>query len=410
MILMDRSASQAAAGAVILLLLLCASPTSLADDFERGEASLRAGRPEEALEAFRKASAGSPIDWRARKRVADCLRALGRPREAEEAYFAVLRDIPLDAYDAEQKVLPALFPDWWSVLQAAGEYDRASARLEALGKKWGERKTHAQFRALVLHTAAKLDKALIAYQELEARHGPDGWSRLNLGLLLERKGRFREAAEAYLYALRENPGRAGAAGPGPDPFVKLNLIGYRWAALRRFGPARDAWKALAAVENLPKKALARTWANLAILYMNHGRPERAGEAYRKSLEHDPDDPDTWNNLGLLMWSQGNLDGAKGQFTQALRLDENYTNGYENIGNLEFRRLRPGRALRYFEKGLDKALAGVRVAEKALNEGTKGKEGGAAEREALRQNLERARYTVFRFRTYLGDVREALKGK
>lgn len=101
--------------------------------------------------------------------------------------------------------------------------------------------------------------------------------------------------------------------------------GYATILIRPRDPHGDALRAAVHLEEEGKLALAAdayreivrqdpaaalAWTNLGNVEMRRDRPAAAEEAFRKSLELDPDQPDTLNNLAWLLFEEKRLDEAE----------------------------------------------------------------------------------------------------
>ncbi len=404
-----RSVMETLKYAFVLAVLAAVPCAAVRGEEGSAEALFREGKFAEALEAFSAEAAKSETAWRARLGVADCLAALGRAEEADSKYFDLMMAAPRDEL-ALGGALSMLYPRWWAEVLKYKRLPDAERKLMLVLERNKDDLLTVQYLAVALHMQSKLAEALKAYERALALQGENEWARSNMALLLDRIGRHAEAAESYLRAVALNPAPGAGSPGGPDAFGRVNSICYRWSAQRNFPDAKRTWEALSAVAGLPPDRKALTHLNLGILFMNHGLPEAAGEQLRAALESNPGMLDAHNNIGLVMWSQGNREGAKKEFSALVGSgDPGYTNGHENIGNLELESGNPGRALKYFEGGLERARTRLGAAKEALKRGT---EALATELElfALRNELEAAEYAVFRLKRGIRESRAALVSK
>ena len=89
-----------------------------------------------------------------------------------------------------------------------------------------------------------------------------------------------------------------AAYDGDDTCLPEGIAAYRRALDHE--PAHAVW-----------------WANLAVLYWQHGQPGEAIELMRRATGYAPDLPDLWLNLGIYYEQQGMADRAADAYRRAL---------------------------------------------------------------------------------------------
>jgi len=89
------------------------------------------------------------------------------------------------------------------------------------------------------------------------------------------------------------------------------------AAANNNSLAEAAALALAAAEAAPELALG--WRSLGLIERRRGRIGAAIEAYRRSMAHEPDHPETQQNLAVALLLGGNIDGARAGFSRAIAL-------------------------------------------------------------------------------------------
>jgi tetratricopeptide (TPR) repeat protein len=128
----------------------------------------------------------------------------------------------------------------------------------------------------------------------------------NQALILQKSGRFAEAAEGYRKALAANPRHAGAAN---------NLGGLLLDA----GHYEEALAPLArALELEPHRFAAAL--NLGAALFELGRLEEAAAATARALELDPSSGDAVTNMGLILMRAGRAREALPFLRKALELD------------------------------------------------------------------------------------------
>jgi tetratricopeptide (TPR) repeat protein len=133
---------------------------------------------------------------------------------------------------------------------------------------------------------------------------------IQLGLALQRQGRFDEAIKQFQRVLGINPKSAKA----------YNNIG---AALVR------------------KADLAKAAA-----------PDNAIAAYRRAIEVDPSYPLSYNNLGLALYTQGDTDEAIAQYVKAIQVDPKYLFAHWNLAFTLEHQLKLDDALAEYRSAID----------------------------------------------------------
>ncbi|MGQ9366074.1 O-linked N-acetylglucosamine transferase, SPINDLY family protein [Azospirillum sp. A39] len=196
---------------------------TLAEMLAAAEAERRAGRPETALAAYRRAlslapgdaaaldglfaildalgRAGTPEEAVARSNLGETLRRRGRLAEAEAAHRAALAWLP--GFGGVQF-------NWGVFLQAAGRTeDAAAAYAEAARLMPAYAPAHSNLGAL-LRALGRLDEAAGALRAA-VRLAPDlAAAHLNLGGVLKLRGQDTQAVRCFRVACALDPGRAEA--------------------------------------------------------------------------------------------------------------------------------------------------------------------------------------------------------
>jgi predicted O-linked N-acetylglucosamine transferase (SPINDLY family) len=126
----------------------------------------------------------------------------------------------------------------------------------------------------------------------------------NLGIELESRGRFAEAAASYRAALKIRPDFVEA-------LINLGNV------LDKLKMGEDALKSYRhALELRPE--LLDLHLNLGATLQELGRAEEAIASYQAALRHRPDDAGVHNNLGLVLRTSGRLVEAEEHFLAALK--------------------------------------------------------------------------------------------
>jgi tetratricopeptide (TPR) repeat protein len=169
-------------------------------------------------------------------------------------------------------------------------------------------------------------------------HRPGSYdAQSNLGNVLLKLGRSREAILHYQHALRIKPKAAGA---------HLNQ-GNVLLALGRRQEAVEHYREAARLE--PEVAKAHN--NLGNALMELGRPQEAIEHYQRALEIRPADADAHNHLGVALQSAGRSQEGISHFEQALRLKPGSAEAHNNLANALLGLGRVAEAIEHYREGL-----------------------------------------------------------
>lgn len=182
------------------------------------------------------------------------------------------------------------------------------------GNRTGSAQGWSLTRAEIGLTVARLRKALAAAPDFAAAH-------YLLGLMEARRRRYGDALAAYR--------RAALAGPpfSDDPMKALFL-----GAVSR---------CQAAAQQVAK----------GTQFLDRGKVEDAGAAYRRAVALMPDYAEAHANLGLVQLLSGNLDGAVSRQVEAIRLDPDLAEAHYNLGNVYSRQGRYGAAVASYREAI-----------------------------------------------------------
>jgi len=159
----------------------------------------------------------------------------------------------------------------------------------------------------------------------------------NLGNALDNQGRKKEAMDHFLQVLRITPDHTDTHN---NLGVILNELGRKKEAVDHF---------LQALKKNPGHEEAHY--NLGNALNEQGRKKEAMNHYYQALRIKPDYVDARNNLGLALMNQGRLDQAVDHFFQALRIDPGYVRAHNNLGNALAKQGRLDEAIYHFSKAL-----------------------------------------------------------
>jgi tetratricopeptide (TPR) repeat protein len=333
----------------VLLLLAVLAAGSPGDAVTEADARLAAGDPAAALGILDTALAAEPApeaSLRARLQEARgrCLRAAGRPWDAEAAFAAALDAAPGDADAALGR--GGVYLDLAREAAAAERPVGAEIRaLAADARRWFEAAGKARpgdLRAVEgLARARLLDldfagAAAAARALLEARPGDAGGHHLLAealraggdraaaaaaeGAALAARPDFEEAAARRVgdLAAAEGPAAARAAaaaflaGRAPSDGV-LRALWAVEAPARRFDPFEEV--VLGALAKRPDDPLLLHW--LGHVRLSAGRRDGALEVFRRKAALEPRNPGPRLQVGRLLAAKGDAAGAEEAFEAAL---------------------------------------------------------------------------------------------
>ncbi|MEM1023930.1 MAG: tetratricopeptide repeat protein [Myxococcota bacterium] len=182
---------------------ISAQAESPADIFRRGQAALRTGKAQQALDLCGAVADADPEAWRARLCVADALLALERPAEAEQEVRMVVERHPDAAAAWSWLGGRAWAREQWTL--AAERYGR-STRLRD-----GEAKAATAVRwGVALLRSDDLPAAQTALEVALEADPASAHAWLNAGVLANRQKRYEAARRAFERATRLAPGMGNA--------------------------------------------------------------------------------------------------------------------------------------------------------------------------------------------------------
>jgi tetratricopeptide (TPR) repeat protein len=168
--------------------------------FMLGEATLRYGRPAEAVHWLREAVRHDPNNAPSHSALGRALRAAGHPPDAVEALREAVR---LDSAHLEARCELGL------ALLDAGDANQASRILEALvAKAPGQAAFHSNLGAALWHDGRR-DEALSSFQKAVSLQPASADLRRNLGLALAARGDRSGAVASFRHAVRLRPRTPG---------------------------------------------------------------------------------------------------------------------------------------------------------------------------------------------------------
>ncbi len=188
-----------------------------------------------------------------------------------------------------------------------------------------------------LKAGGRFEEAEQAYMRAIRLDGMNAMARIGLGELKIAAGRAADAACEFEMAVRRRP-RLLAAHLG---------LGNALALLGRHAEALERYEAALAIQpRLPEGEFA---AGFVLARM--GRVKEAETRYRRALAARPDFAAAWMNLGSLLREEGRDVYAEAALRRAAELRPDLVSGWINLAILERERQRPRAAEAYLRRAL-----------------------------------------------------------
>ncbi len=284
------------------------APTAATPHKGLADALAQAGRPDEAIDRYKKAIELKPDYDEAHNNLAKALNDVDRPVEAAEHAAEALRLRPAYA-DA--------FLNLGVALARQGRSEEAAARFrEVLKIKSLSAKAHNNL-GVALKT---LGQQAEARDHFEAAIGLDPAyvkTYVNLGDLLVEAGDFDRAVNRYRQAIDLCPADAAIH----------NDVAFALSKLGRDAEAIDHLRE--AVRINPNAVGYRN--NLATMLAQSGNLDEAISHYRESLRINPRDVVVLNNLGMALRERGAPAEAEAVHRQAVAIEPSNVNAIYNLG-------------------------------------------------------------------------------
>lgn len=274
------------------------------------DAHLVLGRPREAVDAARAATAMSPENADAWARLGSAFAAAGLPAEAVDACRRVVRLRPRSAR-AWNRLGVACY-------NAGLPAEAADSCKEAIRLDPDDAQEHKNL-GVAYFAMGRYPEAVDAFQEAVRLRPTFDHAWKNLGMTLHLLGEGEKAVAATLEAIRIRPDYARAH----------NNLGVVYQGLGRTEDAIDCYQEALRIQ----PAFGQAWSNLAFAYVKLGRTEDAVKAYGEALARDPADADTRTALGLLLRKAGRPVEAREAFLEAVRYAPGHVAARYNLGLL-----------------------------------------------------------------------------
>ncbi|HEY8099802.1 MAG TPA: tetratricopeptide repeat protein [Burkholderiaceae bacterium] len=240
-----------------------------------GAALQQQARPDEAMQAMKKAAALLPNDAEAHGNLGNSFKEQGLLADATASYQRAL----------------AINPDY-----AEAHYNLGNTLME-----------QGQLAA----AEASLRRAITIKPDFAIAHN-------NLGNILKEQGRHSDAQASYRRALEIKPDYAEAHNNMGATFKEQGLLSDAEASYRR------------AIEIKPNYASAHY--NLGNTFKDQRKHAEAENCYRCALEIKPDYAEAHSNLGVILMQQGRYAEAEVALMHVLKINPNYAEAYINLGS------------------------------------------------------------------------------
>jgi protein O-GlcNAc transferase len=320
---------------------LAEDPTLTVARFRSGLLEMQEGRLNEALALITQACTEAAADARYQFGLAQVLQALGRWREAADAYRRALDSEP-DSFDARFALAvalqrdgrlteaaaaygealalrpddPASLGNLGSVCREVGDIDQAIRLLRTAVAREPGVSSHAVNLGIALCQRREFSAAELLLREVLATEPNNAEAAFNLGNALRGLRRLREALQQFQHAVAVRSNYAHA----------LNNLGNVRKELGELAEAQSAFAA--ALQAQPDYVLALN--NMGCLLRTLGQSEAAEDALRRGLEIDPRHAALYDNLGNVLKDAGELDEAIVCFRKALALDSSSAGTHSNL--------------------------------------------------------------------------------
>ena len=115
----------------------------------------------------------------------------------------------------------------------------------------------------------------------------------------------------------------------PNAFIVWNILGVSTAQIGMPDKAIEAYKKTISL----KPDFAEPYYNMGNVLKNHGKLDEAVAAYNKAILLKSNYIKAYNNMGLVLQAQGKFDEAMEAHKKSISLMPNYAKAYLNIGNV-----------------------------------------------------------------------------
>jgi tetratricopeptide (TPR) repeat protein len=304
------------------------NPSHSAAWHQWGQLGIRLGKPDRALEGFRKAVTLDPDQPMFRHDLASQLQAAGRLDESLPQFEAVVRLKP-ECGEAFNNLGIAQVR-LGRREQAAASFAQAIRCKPDFPEAYNNAGNVLIEQGKLAEAVAQFDRALQFHP-----HYADAWH--NRGVALQRLGNLEEAAVSFSKAVEKRPNYAEAHC-------------QRGVALRALGKSDEAIASFREALRF-KSDHSEARQHLISALMQAGNIADAAAVCHEALLFYPDHPDLYNHLGIALVRQDKLDEGVAAFRQALRFKPDFAEAINNLGNTLLRQNRHDEAIAQFREAL-----------------------------------------------------------
>lgn len=307
-----------------------------------GDIYQAAGRPGDAIEAYRQASRLDPTLAQPQYSLGGVFRSQANFEAAKAAYG---KAIELDP------ARPEPYYELGLVHQTLQQYGSAQAQFEQAIERQSDRQAQAvAWNSLgdVYRSQQQYDQAIEAYQQ--ATHLDPTLARPwnSLGEVYEIQNRTSGLAEAYRRAIELDPALA-------EPYHHLGELSRRQGALdQAVAYYRQALERYPATPDYPPNRAA-SWIGLGNIYRDRQQDNDAIAAYQQAIYFNPDDGWPYHNLGFIYNKQWAYPQAIDFYRQAIeRFEDDAAQAiaWNNLGNVYSNLNRPDEAIAAYRQAID----------------------------------------------------------
>ena len=202
----------------------------------------------------------------------------------------------------------------------SGKFEVAQDLALLMSKKFPEHPLGWKVLGALFGQAGKMDKALVANQNVVRLDPKDINAHFNLGVVLKELAKLEQAEASYSQAITLKPDYASAH----------NNLGN---VLKELGKLEQAEASYSQAITL-KPEFSQTHFNLGVVLKELGKLEQAEASYSQAITLKPDYASAHNNLGNVLKELGKLEQAEASYSQAITLKPDYAGAHNNLGNVQ----------------------------------------------------------------------------
>lgn len=296
---------------------------------------------------------------------------LDRMNLKEEARFSIERALELNPGDEDLSSLLGSFYINNNLIEEAENYFSLVYKNDSLTPQ------NYFYQAKIATRKEEMEKAIALYEKAIDASGKNyAEAYHNLGILLKKENRFKDAVTAYEKAidLRSNYESAwynlalthratGSNDKAIEAYKRaLSINPYATKSMYNLAAvySDEGQEALAVglweriIENDPN--YAKAWYNLGLSFLKQERYEESIRTYDRMLKRFPSYAKAWYNKALALKELELLDEAIASYEKAIRYDATYLPAWKNLGALFAQQGKPARAIDVFNQAIEIAPA------------------------------------------------------